>query len=468
MNGGQLQLAIGLCAFTLYLFFLTVERVLLRTARHRLRLVIHVNGTRGKSTVTRMVHSILLEAGYRAWGKTTGTEPRLLLPDGGERLIRRLGPANVREQRNMLLAAVRGGSDALVFECNAVRPELQLVSSAFLDPDLLVITNARLDHGVEQGDADSAALSFAATIPAGKALASSDTVHRALWEAEAVKKTARFIFVDPLEGEGLGDLAENVACAFAVSDWLGLPRDRAARAVRCYKPDPGVFSLLRWTGIGGRRVWFADALAANDPQSSDRLAQRALISAERDGMDSAPSHTIRILLAALRKDRPERTRLFVDYALARCRSGAGPTEIGSGITQAAWTETVATAKTGTATTTGVGGGLVKESGSTAHRFFVFDQVVFIGYVPRSERVRLLKAGVRYEMMGSPFEKSLAMLESQVNSTCGNVFIFAAGNRGGYGRAIHDWAVEKAEAWVNADPEAQDSGKNHYTSRGGQS
>ena len=410
MNSGQFQLVLGLGAFALYLGFLAAERVLLKVARRRLRLVIHVNGTRGKSTVTRMVHAILLEAGYRAWGKTTGTEPRLLLPDGGEQLIRRLGPANVREQRNMLLAAVRGGADTLVFECNAVRPELQLVSSAFLDPDLLVITNARLDHGVEQGDADTAASSFASTIPAGKALASSDTVHKSLWEAEAKNKAARLLFVDPQDGEGLGDLPENVACAFAVADWLGLSRDRAAKAVRCYTPDPGAFKLLHWTGTGGQRVWFADALAANDPESSDRLAQRALASAGKEGMNLAPGQTVRVLLVALRRDRPERTRLFVDYALARFRSGREPAE--------------------------------GDPGSDTS--LLFDKVLFIGAVPWGKRIRLGEAGVMYQTLGT----SSGVLQAALDKLCAppgrDVFIFAGGNRIGPGKIVHDWAVAKSE------------------------
>lgn len=410
MNSGMLQLGIGVCAFAMYLVFLAAERVLLNAARRRLRLVIHVNGTRGKSTVTRMVHALLLEAGYRAWGKTTGTEPRLLLPDGGERLIRRLGPANVREQRNMLLVAVRGGADALVFECNAVRPELQLVSSAFLDPDLLVLTNARLDHRAEQGDADATALSFAATIPAGRAVASSDLVRRDLWETEAARKAARFVFVDPREGEGLDDLPENVACAFAVADWLDLPRDRAAKAVSCHKPDPGAFRLLHWKDPKGQRVWFADALAANDPESSDKLAQRALASAQKDGMDSAPGQTERMLLIVLRRDRPERTRLFVDYTLTHYRNGR------------------------------------ENNGVDAIR--TYDKVVFVGSIPGGERRRLAEAGVQYEMISSSSDTALlAKLGSQVGSSDKDMFITAVGNRVGRGKAIHDWAAAKAESLV---------------------
>src|SRR5713226_7689666 len=59
--------------------------------RHRrhLRAVpvrIHVAGTRGKSTATRLIAAGLRAGGRRVVAKTTGTEPRLILPDGSEQL----------------------------------------------------------------------------------------------------------------------------------------------------------------------------------------------------------------------------------------------------------------------------------------------------------------------------------------------------------------------------------------------
>ena len=74
------------------------ERVARDRALAALPIRIHVNGTRAKSTVTRLIWSALLEAGIPAVAKTTGTAPRLLLPDGREVPLRRRGPANIREQ----------------------------------------------------------------------------------------------------------------------------------------------------------------------------------------------------------------------------------------------------------------------------------------------------------------------------------------------------------------------------------
>src|ERR1700722_13098495 len=87
--------------------------------RHRgnLRAVpvrIHVAGTRGKSTTTRLIAAGLRAGGRRVVAKTTGTEPRLILPDGHEEPIRRRGPASVREQMRFFAQAARCGADTAV------------------------------------------------------------------------------------------------------------------------------------------------------------------------------------------------------------------------------------------------------------------------------------------------------------------------------------------------------------------
>src|SRR5437870_12875278 len=70
--------------------------------RHSQRLAavplrIHVNGTRGKSSVTRLIAAILREHGISTLAKTTGTAARLIIPDGAERPVPRNGPPNLRE-----------------------------------------------------------------------------------------------------------------------------------------------------------------------------------------------------------------------------------------------------------------------------------------------------------------------------------------------------------------------------------
>ena len=126
-----------------------------------------VNGTRAKSTVTRLVWSALREAGIPAMAKTTGTAPRLLLPDGREIPLGRRGPANVREQLALARHARRLGARAMVVECMAIDPVLQHATERqMIRATIGVITNVRLDHTEAMGrDLETIALSLSNTIP---------------------------------------------------------------------------------------------------------------------------------------------------------------------------------------------------------------------------------------------------------------------------------------------------------------
>ena len=58
---------------------------------------IHVNGIRGKSTVTRMIGGMLRASGMNAVAKTTGTYACVIEGEGYEHPIKRVGPPNINE-----------------------------------------------------------------------------------------------------------------------------------------------------------------------------------------------------------------------------------------------------------------------------------------------------------------------------------------------------------------------------------
>ena len=123
------------------------ESWLHRRFLHSIPIRIHVNGTRGKSGVTRLIAAGLRAGGLRTCAKTTGTLPRMIAPDGSEYPVFRPARANVIEQVRIVRAAARENVDALVIECMALQPALQsLCELKLVRATHGVITNVRADH----------------------------------------------------------------------------------------------------------------------------------------------------------------------------------------------------------------------------------------------------------------------------------------------------------------------------------
>lgn len=234
---------------------------------------VHVNGTRGKSTTTRLIAAGLREGGWRVVAKTTGTAARLILEDGNEVPLRRRGRANIREQLGVVAAASRRGADALVVECMALSPETQWVSEhRMLRSTIGVITNVRADHLDEMGPTvRDVAEALARTVPEGGYLVTTERAHLDIFEREAGRNGTVLCVADPSEVSddeisGFPYLAfrENLACALKVCELLGVPRDVALRGMRGAQPDPGVLKVFRCQPS----LYFVNALAANDMDST--------------------------------------------------------------------------------------------------------------------------------------------------------------------------------------------------------
>jgi len=89
---------------------------------------IHVNGTRGKSSVTRLIGAALRAGGISNITKVTGTFPRLIIEDGSETYIHRKASANIIEQLSIVKFAASRKVQALVMECMALQPQYQTIT----------------------------------------------------------------------------------------------------------------------------------------------------------------------------------------------------------------------------------------------------------------------------------------------------------------------------------------------------
>ena len=130
---------------------------------------ININGIRGKSTITRMVYSVLREDRIRVVGKTTGTDARMLywFTDKEYPVIRKPQGANIGEQRDIIRKVVKQRATALVNECMAVNPDYQITfQNDLVMANIGVIVNVMEDHMDVLGPTlQDVAQAFTATIP---------------------------------------------------------------------------------------------------------------------------------------------------------------------------------------------------------------------------------------------------------------------------------------------------------------
>ncbi len=127
--------------------YLAGERFLLKRRIRSVPLRISVTGTRGKSSVVRLLASVLREDGLRVVAKTTGSRATCILPDGSERNVPRRGMASIIEQKRFVQMAARMNADCLIAEIMSLHPENHIIESQVLiQPDVVLLTNVRVDH----------------------------------------------------------------------------------------------------------------------------------------------------------------------------------------------------------------------------------------------------------------------------------------------------------------------------------
>ncbi len=248
---------------------------------------IHVNGTRGKSSVTRLLAAGLRAGGVRTCAKVTGVLPRVILPDGDEYPVFRPAQANIIEQRRIVALAAAHEAEALVLECMALQPPLQWLSEdKLLRATHGVITNARADHldVMGPGEAD-VARALAGMVPRQGLLFTAERRWLDIFRGAAADRGTRLVTIDEGEVGAVteADLAgfsyvehpDNVALALKLCAHFGIDRETALRGMWAGRPDPGVTVDIE-VAFFGRRLQFVNGFAANDPESTERLWHQAL------------------------------------------------------------------------------------------------------------------------------------------------------------------------------------------------
>lgn len=190
-----------LCAIIGFLIYFIFEVVSHNKNLSKFEIRILVNGTRGKTSVTKYLVAILNANGIKTIGRSTGSEAQILYPDKNEPFIRKRG-ARITEVTSFLRKIVKNdkGSNkntqyqALVMECMALSEENQRVFSKHLiKPTHVVITNSFIDHIVEIGDSK---FQTVATLASSISQKSSVFATDEEYETYAKKMNANFFLVN--------------------------------------------------------------------------------------------------------------------------------------------------------------------------------------------------------------------------------------------------------------------------------
>jgi len=302
---------------TVFLLYLIYERLSVNRWRRSIPLVITITGTRGKSSVTRLLASVFREDGQKVLAKTTGSEANLLWPDGSETEVRRRGPASIIEQKTLLRLAARQNVDCLVAEVMSIHPENHFVESQqILKPNIVAITNVWPDHVDAQGHTeDDTVLCLSLDIPDEATVFAPEVSCRHVLDATGAELGENLIaalpgssasILESVPGIARKEFAENVDLACSIAKHIGVKEDVISRGLAAGQRDIGAFTIWDWRSGGpGRRFFVVNAFAANDPESTSRVLTKV-----RELVPSSAQRLVGIL--CLRADRGDRTEQWID------------------------------------------------------------------------------------------------------------------------------------------------------------
>ena len=223
-----------------------------------------VTGSRGKSSVVRLLFAVMQSAGLRAYARITGVVPRELGPDGVRRIARSAG-AHVEEMR-WWLGQLPASAQGVVLENSAIAPEFQGLAGRWLKPGLTVLTNVLPDHQEVWGvNAICAAGVLAEGVPrAGRVILPASLENDGHLLGLLARRQCDVVFAPAADENNYQ--AVNMGLALAAAEQLGFAAEPALDAMRRVPRDRYDFHVANCCGAE-----VAMAFSANDINSTREL-----------------------------------------------------------------------------------------------------------------------------------------------------------------------------------------------------
>ena len=252
-----------------------IESIFHNNAITKIPIRIHINGTRGKSSVTRLIAAGLRGGGLKTFAKTTGTSPRIIDEHGNDKYIHRLRTASIGEQISLIRHFSKMEPDVLVIECMAVNPQYQWISEQKIVKSTIgVLTNVRPDHLDEMGiSMDQITKSMANTIPFNGVMVTSEKKKKNILSDISSKRNTKLHISDSkIDDKDITDFKylehkENIGLAIKVCELCGVDKKIALKGMSLCKPDPGALTVWEIKNKDSS-FKFINAFAANDPSST--------------------------------------------------------------------------------------------------------------------------------------------------------------------------------------------------------
>ncbi len=298
----------------IFLSYLVLENIILNRNLKSIPLRICVTGTRGKSSVVRMLVSILREDGKRVLGKTTGSKATFILPNGDEIDVRRRGLTSIIEQKGLVKRAVNLNADCFVAEIMSIHPENHFIESQrILKPNIVVITNVRRDHIDAMGKTgEEIAGVFSLDISNKSTVFIPEKENREIFINAVTNAGGELIWVkeglptniDPqIKKRGF---PRNIELIYALCNHLNINKKAIKNGLKKVRYDIGEFKVWKYRSKETQKMYFlANGFAANDPTSTFDI-----ISKVNEIFPSARGKLVGLL--SLRTDRGDRTIQWIE------------------------------------------------------------------------------------------------------------------------------------------------------------
>lgn len=291
----------------LYILYLFYEAYQNDKHRQKIKHIIHVNGTRGKSSTSRLIEAGLRGGENKIFCKTTGTKPSIIDVNGVERsIVRKSGP-NIKEQIRVLKQAAKQQADIAIIECMAVKPELQYITqNKILKADISIVTNVRRDHLEEMGPTlENVAISLGNVMPENGYFITGEEKFLDYYTELGSQRNTKVFLAEKLDKDHGIDFKENLEIALEICKLLGVDKKVALERMKKYKKDPGVLRIYQILTKNKNIIQFINGFAINDPDSikiiyNDLRAQGVFENKEL------------ILLVNNRRDRPYRVKQHIE------------------------------------------------------------------------------------------------------------------------------------------------------------